>query len=111
MKKLADKLTFANADQGIIITPDINLHRELKLRLLNGTHTLSCAPAFLAGCSTVKQAMDHQTIAAFITSLMRDEIGLQFRMQYRRFKPISFQIRYWIDSEIRILITIGLVYR
>ncbi|POY35846.1 altronate oxidoreductase [Solitalea longa] len=74
-ERLAAKLTFAAADEGVIITPDINLHSELKLRLLNGTHTLSCAVAYLAGFDTVKQAMNNPDIEHFISSLMKDEIG------------------------------------
>ncbi|HYJ38557.1 MAG TPA: altronate oxidoreductase, partial [Chitinophagaceae bacterium] len=55
--------------------PNIDLHRELKLRLLNGTHTLSCGLAFLAGCETVKQAMDDELISSFIAELMLSELA------------------------------------
>jgi tagaturonate reductase len=68
-------LSFADADTGVIIQPDIDIFRELKLRLLNGTHTLSCGAAFLSGCETVKQAMDDETVAAFIREVMHDEIA------------------------------------
>jgi tagaturonate reductase len=68
-------LSFAEADNGVVITPDINVHRELKLRLLNGTHTLSCGVAFLAGIDTVKQAMDNAAMAAFISGLMQEDIA------------------------------------
>ena len=70
-----DVLSFADADAGVIIQPNIDIYRELKLRLLNGTHTLSCGVAFLSGCQTVKQAMDDETIAAFISGLMQWEIA------------------------------------
>jgi len=69
------QLSFAEADEGVVVEPNIDLHRELKLRLLNGTHTLSCAPAFLAGCETVKQAMDDDLIASFIADLMLTELA------------------------------------
>jgi tagaturonate reductase len=68
-------LSFASADDGVIIAPFIDLYRELKLRLLNGTHTLSCGVAFLSGCNTVKQAMDDATVAGFISDLMHHEIA------------------------------------
>lgn len=68
-------LSFAKADESVIITPDINLHRELKLRLLNGTHTLSCGVAFLSGISTVKEGMDDKNISAFIERLMLNDIA------------------------------------
>jgi tagaturonate reductase len=68
-------LSFAEADEGVIIEPDIDLHRELKLRLLNGTHTLSCGIAFLSGIGTVKQAMDDEVIGKYIADLMQYELG------------------------------------
>lgn len=68
-------LSFAAADPGVVIQPDIEIFRELKLRLLNGTHTLSCGAAFLSGCETVKQAMDDDTVSAFIREVMHDEIA------------------------------------
>ncbi len=74
-EKTREKLSFAKADKGVVITPDIDLHRELKLRLLNGTHTLSCGLAFLLGFDTVKSAMDDKTIEAYIANLMRNEIA------------------------------------
>jgi tagaturonate reductase len=72
IKKL---LSFAEADEGIIIEPDIELYRELKLRLLNGTHTLSCGIAFLSGIDTVKKAMDNEMMAGYISNLMYREIA------------------------------------
>ena len=68
-------LSFAPADKGVVITNDITIFKELKLRLLNGTHTLSCGVAFLAGFKTVKQAMDDSFVADFIKELMTREIG------------------------------------
>lgn len=68
-------VSFAKADEGMLIEPDINLYRELKLRLLNGTHTLSCGIAFLAGIDTVKQAMDDDIIKKYIGRLMQYELG------------------------------------
>jgi tagaturonate reductase len=68
-------LSFAQADEGVVIAPDIDIYRELKLRLLNGTHTLSCGLAFLAGFDTVKQAMDDVNVSGFISELMQHEIA------------------------------------
>jgi tagaturonate reductase len=68
-------LSFAAADEGVIIAPDIDLYRELKLRLLNGTHTLSCGIAFLAGLNTVRQAMGDKIMEKYIADLMQYEIG------------------------------------
>ena len=68
-------LSFAKADEGVVIEPDIELFKELKLRLLNGTHTLSCGVAFLSGCETVVQAMDDEIISGFISDLMQHELA------------------------------------
>lgn len=68
-------LSFAKGDNGVVIAPDINIFRELKLRLLNGTHTLSCAVAYLSGFATVKEAMDDEVMSAFVADLMKNEIA------------------------------------
>lgn len=72
---IAAVLSFAKADKGVVIAEDINLFRELKLRLLNGTHTLSCGVAFLSGLQTVKNAMDDEHMEHFISGLMQNEIA------------------------------------
>jgi tagaturonate reductase len=68
-------LSFAGADKGVVIEENIDGYRELKLRLLNGTHTLSCGLAYLSGCDTVKDAMDDETLCSFIAGLMHNEIA------------------------------------
>lgn len=68
-------LSFAKADEGVVIEPDIDLYRELKLRLLNGTHSLSCGVAFLSGIKTVKEAMDDEAVSAYIESVMKEELA------------------------------------
>jgi tagaturonate reductase len=74
-EKVQSVLSFAKADPGVIIRPDIEIFRELKLRLLNGTHTLSCGLAFLAGHATVKNAMDDPGFSSFVADLMLKEIA------------------------------------
>ena len=74
-EKVKNILSFAEADEGVVIESDIDLHRELKLRLLNGTHTLTCGLAFLAGFDTVKNAMEDESFASLIEELMRNEIA------------------------------------
>jgi len=74
-EQIADVLSFAAADEGVIIAKNIDLFRELKLRLLNGTHTMSSGIAFLSGLSTVKQAMDNGEMSSFISTVMRKEIA------------------------------------
>ncbi|KAA0990824.1 tagaturonate reductase [Dyadobacter aurulentus] len=68
-------LSFAEVDKGVVIEPDIDLYRELKLRLLNGTHTLSSGLCFLQGLETVKESMDTPEVARFIADLMLNELA------------------------------------
>ena len=72
LKKL---LSFADVDNRLVITPDITKFKELKLRLLNGTHTLSCGLAHLGGIGTVKEAMNNTAFSAFIAHLMQQELA------------------------------------
>jgi tagaturonate reductase len=72
--KVKEILSFEKTDNGVVIVPDINVFRELKLRLLNGTHTLSCGMACLAGFDTVKAAMSDPAMEGFISTLMRSEL-------------------------------------
>ncbi|EEI94011.1 mannitol dehydrogenase domain protein [Sphingobacterium spiritivorum ATCC 33300] len=73
--RVAEILSFAQADKGIFIVPSISKFKELKLRLLNGTHTLSCALAILAGFETVREAMKNEAFTAYVKGLMEDEIS------------------------------------
>lgn len=68
-------LSFMQADSGVVVAPSIDLFRELKLRLLNGTHTLSCGIAFLAGKTTVREGMNDPDIFNFVKNLMLNEIA------------------------------------
>jgi tagaturonate reductase len=68
-------LSFASVDTDIVITEDINLFKELKLRLLNGTHSLSCGVAFLSGITSVKEGMGNDIVSTFVKDLMVNEIA------------------------------------
>ncbi len=72
---IAETLSFAKVDKGVVIADDINLFRELKLRLLNATHTLSCGVAFLAGIKTVREAMSNADMERFIKDVMQQDIA------------------------------------
>ncbi len=68
-------LSFSKVNPGVVIAPDINKFRELKLRLLNGTHTFSCGLAHLLGFKTVKDAMGDPDFNEYISHLMLQEIA------------------------------------
>ena len=73
--RVKEMLSFSKSDPGVVITPDIEKFRELKLRLLNGTHSFACALAFLAGFDTVKEAMQDEDISNYVRKLMMLEIA------------------------------------
>ena len=121
--KVKQILSFAPADSGVIIAPDIEMYRELKLRLLNGTHTLSCGLAFLSGFNTVKDAMEDQAFGQFVHDLMLNDIapaipakvdaeeaerfGLQvldrFRNPYINHQWISITMQYTSKMKMRVV--------
>ena len=81
-RRVKDVLSFAQVDSGIVIVPSIEKFKEIKLRLLNGTHTLSCGVALLAGLEVVKEAMSNNAFDAFVRLLMKNEIGKAITDQY-----------------------------
>ena len=86
-------LSFEKADEGVIIVPDIEIYRELKLRLLNGTHTLSCAPAFLFGFDTVKAGIDDRSFLVFVQEIMAEiMLSIPFKMDVQIAKNFSNQV-------------------
>ncbi len=74
-EKIKETLSFGKADKGVVIVRDITLFKELKLRLLNGTHTFNCGLAFLSGFKTTRQAMMDNIYAVFVKNLMHTEIA------------------------------------
>lgn len=73
--RVREKLSFAQADDTVVIVPSITKYKEIKLRLLNATHTFSCAAAILAGFKTVKEAMRNETFRLYVEQLITQEIG------------------------------------
>lgn len=73
-ERVRQLLSFSVADSGVVLAPDINIFRELKLRLLNGAHTLTCGLAVLARFETVRDAMEDAAMESCIAALMQHEI-------------------------------------
>jgi tagaturonate reductase len=71
---LRERLRFAGADDGIIVAGSITPYRLRKVRLLNGAHTSFVSLAILAGCQTVREAVEHPVVGAFLRSALLDEI-------------------------------------
>lgn len=71
---LAARLRFAGADPGVVVTDDVRPYRERKVRLLNGAHTALVPAAILAGCTTVREAVEHPRVGRFLRRVLLDEI-------------------------------------
>jgi len=63
-----------DATPGVVVTPDITFYSQRKLRLLNGPHTAMAPLAILAAVATVREAVEHPTLGAFLERLLFDEI-------------------------------------
>ncbi|MBU3744520.1 MAG: tagaturonate reductase [Sediminibacterium sp.] len=68
-------LSFYSVDAGVQVVPDIAVFKELKLRLLNGTHTFNSATAFLSGFVLTRDAIANEEYVTFVRKLMHDEIA------------------------------------
>lgn len=71
---LRQKLPFAAAEAGIVVTPDIRPFRERKVRILNGTHTLMVPVSLQCGNQTVRETMEHPLTSKFVRRVMLEEI-------------------------------------
>ncbi len=78
-------LSFAKADPGVIIQENIEIHRELKLRLLNGTHTLLCGMSYLLGFRLVKDVMANGYLGKLVMNLMLSELApsIPYKMDFK----------------------------
>lgn len=73
-QKVTELLDLEEADHGIIVRRDIEIFKELKVRLLNGSHTLTSGIAYLLGIDTVTKAMNDKATRNYVNELMMQEI-------------------------------------
>lgn len=74
-EKVKEVLSFAQVDPAVVITPNITLFKELKLRLLNGTHTFNCGISFLGGFNITREVVQDDLFGRFTKELMHKEIA------------------------------------
>jgi tagaturonate reductase len=74
-QRVIDALGFCDEEKGCRVVPSIQKFKELKLRMLNATHTFSCGVSLLAGMEFVKDSMNNGAIQSFISQLALDEIA------------------------------------
>jgi tagaturonate reductase len=74
-EKVKEVLSFNKIDEAVVIAPDITLFKELKLRLLNGTHSFNCGLAYLSGFDITREAVTDPVFSVFAQKLMKREIA------------------------------------
>jgi len=92
-EKVKEILSFAQADAGVVIAENIDYYRERKLRLLNGTHTISVCKGYLKGLNTVYECMQDTEMQSFIKNVMLEEIAPTVLAQdFQHFKPTKEEL-------------------
>jgi tagaturonate reductase len=71
-EKVKNLLSFQTGNPGVKIVDDISLFKELKLRLLNATHILTCGTAIIHGFNTVSDALSEQNFYDRIADLIKE---------------------------------------
>jgi len=71
-EKVKRILNFQTGNPGVKIVDDISLFKELKLRLLNATHILTCGTAIIQGFNTVSDALSDQNFLNRTTDLIKE---------------------------------------
>ncbi|HEY7194082.1 MAG TPA: tagaturonate reductase [Gemmatimonadales bacterium] len=99
-----------DAPDSIVFARDIGFYRERKLRLLNAPHTAMAPLALLAGIRTVREAMDHPRLGAFLRRILFDEIipatdvPAEAALQFAHSVVERFR-NPWLDHEWRMIAT------
>ena len=91
-EKIKEVLSFYKADDAVVITPDITLFKELRLRLLSGTHSFNCGLAFLSGFNITREAVTDKIFSVFAKNLMHQEIANSIPFEIDRKVKVEFAI-------------------
>ena len=89
-QEVHDLLTFSTVNEEIKIVPDISQFKELKLRILNGSHTLLCAKAITEGFDTVYLAMSDPIFRKYAEELIFEEIIPSLPAEIKKEDKLSF---------------------
>jgi len=96
--------------ESVVFAPDIGFYEERKLRLLNATHTAMAPLALLAGVRTVREAVEHPRLGAFLRRLLFDEIIPAVDLPRDAAEAFARSVveRFrnpWLDHEWRVILT------
>lgn len=59
---------------GVQFTTDVHAYEQMKLRMLNASHTMLSMPAFLAGYATVHEAMADRRFSSLLDEFMEADV-------------------------------------
>ncbi|MGC8834517.1 MAG: tagaturonate reductase, partial [Armatimonadota bacterium] len=71
----AERFPLHKAGLNVIYTSNITPYRDKKVRLLNGTHSLTAPVAVLAGCVFVRDAVKHPLVSAWMRKMLMTELA------------------------------------
>ena len=73
-EKVNHELPFEKAGLNVVWTNDITPYRTLKVRILNGCHTLMTIPSYLAGKRTVKESVEDEVTGDLVKEGLFNEV-------------------------------------
>lgn len=105
--KVTSELPFIEAGLNVVWTDNINPYRTMKVRILNGAHTMFTIPSYLNGNETVKESVENKVTGGFIIEGLFKEIlpTLEFseekKIEYTKSVLERFQnpfIKHYLES-------------
>lgn len=69
-----NELPFDQTDLNIQLVKELNIHRQIKVRILNGAHTSIVPIGLLAGVELVSEAIAHPLLALYLQALLEKEV-------------------------------------
>ena len=70
----AEMFPLDQAGLNVVFTSNVVPYRDRKVRLLNGSHSLMSPAACLAGCTYVRDTMNHPTLSLWVRRLLFEEL-------------------------------------
>lgn len=73
-QSVMDALPFDEADLNVSLVEDLDIHRKIKVRILNGAHTSMVPMGILLGRETVYESVSDNEVFQFLKALLREEV-------------------------------------
>lgn len=89
--KVKEKLPMLE-DSSVIITEDISIYRERKVKVLNGVHTATALLAYNAGFAYVEQMVNDDSFGQYINKIIYEEILLTIDMEKDELKKYAEEV-------------------